>query len=571
MFLNEYQKLRELGKGSFAKVYKVRHEKLGYIRAIRVLNEIIDDENDKCYLKFLEECKTLLRLGNGGHPNIVHIYQPRLLQNHALVEMDYIDGLDLDDYLKEQNTYVEIDEVMRFAENICSALAYCHEDIYQFCMDREADDLQDDPDDGRKVLIDKPTRLRLIEKYGVTHNDIHSKNIMRKGLDGSFVLLDFGLAIQDGVVIKSSTRRGGAPEYKAPEKWENNGDITPSTDIYSFGILLYEMLAGQVPFPYDQKLSQQRAEYELSEHHLKTTPPAIEPLRRAAYETVFPDKTYKKDYPDWLERVIMKCLEKAPQDRYRNGKELYEKIMPQITSFKLRDNEEINRLNEKIEKLKTREPSVVEKIIKEPFIVEKIVEKTVTKEIVVRKNNPIWIALCIVFALLSVAIFGFYFNKTTNNTPTDVSSDIVQPLSDNATNQAIIVERDDLKKENEKLKQENNQLKSSSNSNSNNNNEELQKLKTENNNLKSTITSKDKEIDKLEKDKKLINSSTSNNNAELQKLKTENDNLKSSVSSKNSTIEKLEKDKTLLNSTITRKDNEIKGLRTTIDELLKKK
>lgn len=72
-FLKEYTLLGELGTGGFAKVYKVRHNTLGYIRAIRVLNEPVTDENSRTYQKFLRECIVLLRLGNGSQPNIVHM------------------------------------------------------------------------------------------------------------------------------------------------------------------------------------------------------------------------------------------------------------------------------------------------------------------------------------------------------------------------------------------------------------------------------------------------------------------------------------------------------------------
>ena len=117
-FLQEYTMLDELGKGGFATVYKVRHNELGYIRAVRVLNETIVDSASKTYQKFLRECKVLLRLGNGNHPNIVHIYQPRLLDNKALVEMDYVDGQDILHYLKANQNCVPVEEVIRMALQI---------------------------------------------------------------------------------------------------------------------------------------------------------------------------------------------------------------------------------------------------------------------------------------------------------------------------------------------------------------------------------------------------------------------------------------------------------------------
>ena len=137
-FLEEYTLLDELGQGGYATVYKVRHNNLGYIRAIRVLNAIIaHGETDKTYQKFLEECRLLLRLGNGNHPNIVHIYQPLLKAQRAIVEMDFVDGKDLYHYLEEKHSFVEIKDVLRLLSDIGSALSYCHEDIYKFCMDKD--------------------------------------------------------------------------------------------------------------------------------------------------------------------------------------------------------------------------------------------------------------------------------------------------------------------------------------------------------------------------------------------------------------------------------------------------
>jgi serine/threonine-protein kinase len=301
----------------------VKHKQLGYVRAIRVLKETILSENDIKYQKFLEECKLLLRLGNGGHPNIVRISQPRLLMNQALVEMEYIFGRDLNDYLQDKNGFISSDEILKFVYDTGSALSYCHFDIYKFCLDKDDDELWEDDDEGNAV-IDSSTEERLVKKYKVIHNDIHSKNIIRK-YDGSFVLLDFGLAIQNNTLVKSSTKKGGVDEYKAPEKWEDDGIITEQTDVYSFGILMYEVLTGRVPFVLDNKnsFSQQAI---LQKQHADEKPPAIELLRKKAFEKNNSAKEWKKDYPDWLEEMIFKCLEKKPEDRFRNGKELFEFI-----------------------------------------------------------------------------------------------------------------------------------------------------------------------------------------------------------------------------------------------------
>jgi len=328
VFLEDYTLLDELGQGGYATVYKVRHNNLGYIRAIRVLNAIIaHGESDKTFQKFLEECKLLLRLGNGNHPNIVHIYQPLLKAQRAIVEMDFVDGNDLYHYLEEKHSFVEIKDVLRLLSDIGSALAYCHEDIYKFCMDKDEDSLQDDPEDGRKVLLDNKTKQRLINKYRVIHNDIHSGNIIRRE-DGSYVLLDFGLAIEGDSVVRSSRRKNGAPEFKAPEKWENDSILTTQSDIYSFGVVLYEYLAGRVPFLFDKKNSNPvEAEYLLGKAHKEQQPASIFDLRKAAFEHSHPGETYEKDYPEWLEMLIMKCLSKSTKDRFKNGKELYSFVL----------------------------------------------------------------------------------------------------------------------------------------------------------------------------------------------------------------------------------------------------
>ena len=352
-FLEDYTLLDELGQGGYATVYKVRHNQLGYIRAIRVLNEVIArGEEDPKYKNFKKECELLLRLGNGNHPNIVHIYKPLLKDQKALVEMDFVDGKDLFHYLEEKHSFIEYKDVLRLLTDIGSALAYCHEDIYKFCMDKNKDNLKDDPNDGSKVLLDEETKQRLIKDYGVIHNDIHSGNIIRRE-DGAYVLLDFGLAINGNEIVRSSRRKNGAMEFKAPEKWDNDGILTTQTDIYSFGVVLYEYLTGRVPFLFDKKNSNStEAEYLLSKAHKEQQPQSVFELRKASFEATHPNESYEQDYPDWMEELIMKCLAKKAEDRFKNGKELYTFVLEHIgdeTDAQLQEmKKEIAQLQDKV-------------------------------------------------------------------------------------------------------------------------------------------------------------------------------------------------------------------------------
>lgn len=246
LFYERYIKLAHIGRGANANVFKVKHVDLGYVRAIKVLNDYIEDEKEKTYQTFLKECKTLLAIGNGCHPNIVRIYEPKLIENKAIVEMDYIQGQTLDNFISEKK-FIAYEDVLRFIQDIVGAMAYTHHDIYKFLMNPDEDDLEINPEDARKFIISPEKERSLVKKYGISHNDLHSNNIMRREYDGHYILLDFGLAIQDGKCIKSSHKGDGHPEYQAPEKFDDSR-INSKSDVYSLGILMYEMLAGRVPF-----------------------------------------------------------------------------------------------------------------------------------------------------------------------------------------------------------------------------------------------------------------------------------------------------------------------------------
>ena len=308
---NEYVLMKLLGSGGYADVYKARHIRLGYVRAIRILKQFVPDEESPLYQGFLRECRVLLRLGNGCHPNIVHIYQPRLVEGKPLVEMDYVDGIDLRQYIAQQGGRVPVEEIVRMVREIGSALAYCHHDIYKVCFNRDEDHLQDDPDDGDKVIVTPKDERRLIAKYRVIHNDIHTGNIMRRH-DGLYMLLDFGLAVDgDSDVVGSSRKEQGAIEFKSPERAEGM-DPTPQDDIYSFGCVMYAMITGAPPFQVHAKgggLSPAELSRVLMAHKTQAPPP-IE----------------REDVPQWLKDLTLRCLEKEPAKRYSDAYEMYEEI-----------------------------------------------------------------------------------------------------------------------------------------------------------------------------------------------------------------------------------------------------
>lgn len=328
-FPQEYKLLRRLGDGAHASAFKVRHKKLGYIRALKVLNAFIIDENDRPYQSFLKECSLLLRIGNGCHPNIVRLYQPRLLDNKATVEMDYIDGETLAQYLRRREGFIEFDEICKFINQIVDAVAFIHHDIYRFQMSASEDELTPSPDDANKFLITPEKERQLIDKYSVMHNDLHSENIMRREYDGAFILLDFGLAIQNGKAVKSSSITDGAIEYRAPEKW-GDGELNKASDVYSLGVLLYELLAGRVPFPATgpemDSLSIEQRVARISQAHLKEKPAEIWPLREQAFNRTHPEEIFVGDYPPELEAIIMKALAKDSAERYPDARAMLDEI-----------------------------------------------------------------------------------------------------------------------------------------------------------------------------------------------------------------------------------------------------
>lgn len=332
----DYQVLDKTATGGQAQIFKVRHKKHGYVRALRLIDKAIAQHSmeDRVYKDFTKECTTLLRLGNGGHPNIIRVNKPIFIGATALIEMDHIEGADLHDILLKKGCY-SYHEVLALLKGVSSALAYCHHDIYQYCINKEEDTCIGSKQEDGSYNISEACKNDLINKYKVIHNDIHTKNIRLRN-DGQYILLDFGLSFSGDKVSETSNLRGGIYEYIAPEKSERGVGFGEASDIYSFGIVLYECLTGEVPFPLENpKTPSQKAIYEVEEKHKTTPPPNIWLQRQAFFKKQGKDLS-KKDYPDWLDDLIMKCLEKNAKDRFKNGKELF----LQVEKYLIKQNED---------------------------------------------------------------------------------------------------------------------------------------------------------------------------------------------------------------------------------------
>jgi serine/threonine-protein kinase len=276
--------LRTGGQGS---VYKGR--RIGpIITAVKLLPTPVHSEStdDKNYRNFLNEVEKLKKVNEIPNPNVVKILNSGITESGSFpfIEMEFIEGPDLEDLLKPPHEKVfTIKEVIKLADQLACALSHCH-------------------------------------KVGVKHGDIKGNNVKFNNHSGNYVLLDFGLSVMSDEQRRSSMRHAGAIEFMAPE--QNEGKMLFQTDIYSYGVILYELLAGQVPFPLKDNGETARNTVMLS--HLEAPVPDVLELRKQNLPEEWPER--EMHVPEWLLKMIAKCLEKLPENRYANGTELHDVI-----------------------------------------------------------------------------------------------------------------------------------------------------------------------------------------------------------------------------------------------------
>ncbi|MBN1264085.1 MAG: serine/threonine protein kinase [Anaerolineales bacterium] len=251
--VGSYRILAKLGQGGVATVYKAYHPALDRLVAIKVLHPAFK-EDPNFLERFRREARVIARL---EHPNIVPIYDFSEQNEQPYLVMKYIEGVTLKARLAQSP--LDPQEGLRIVEAVGQGLSHAHE-------------------------------------RGVLHRDVKPSNILLENGSGIY-LADFGLAriAAAGESTLSSDMLMGTPQYISPEQAQGEKDLDPRTDIYSFGVVLYEIVVGRVPFQADTPFS-------IIHDHIYTPlplPTIINP-----------------QVPITVERVLLKALAKSRNDRF---------------------------------------------------------------------------------------------------------------------------------------------------------------------------------------------------------------------------------------------------------------
>jgi len=253
-----YQVIEELGSGGMGKVYKVIDRETREKLALKLLRpDIIRD--DQAVARFMNELKIAHQV---SHRNICRIYHLGREDSSVFIIMEYVSGEDLKTFIRRSGQ-LSIGKAVSLARQVCDGLGEAH-------------------------------RLRIV------HRDLKPHNIMID-TEGNAKIMDFGIA--RSLREEGLTQAGyavGTPTYMAPEQVEGK-EVDQRTDIYSLGVVLYEMVTGRPPFRGDTDFSVASKHI----HAAPVTPASLNPL-----------------IPDELSRIILRCLKKDRRERFQNAAEL---------------------------------------------------------------------------------------------------------------------------------------------------------------------------------------------------------------------------------------------------------
>jgi serine/threonine protein kinase len=269
--LNRFEFISEVGTGGVGVIYKARQKNTGNIVAIKMLS--FEDVSKESKLRFQEEAKACSRLVHENLPKLMDYGLTEHGQPYMVLE--FFEGADLAQVLRTAGG-VALMTALDIAEQICSGLQYAH-------------------------------------AQGVLHRDLKPSNIMIKWSEGEPIvkIVDFGIAklIDEDENRPKLTKTGeviGTPTYMSPEQIVGK-DVDQRSDLYSVGCVLYELLAGSPPF-----VGSNSVQTILSQ--LNDKPVSMKEASRG------------RDFPEQLEQIIAKLLEKDPNDRYRHAGALKDDI-----------------------------------------------------------------------------------------------------------------------------------------------------------------------------------------------------------------------------------------------------
>lgn len=259
-----YQLLERVGSGGMAMVYRARDLMLERYVAIKVLRE--DFTRDATFEeRFRAEARSAANL---SHPNIVTIHDFGIDNGRPFIVMEYVPGRDLKTLIKKRTRF-NVEEAIPLIVQACAGIGYAH-------------------------------------RAGLVHCDVKPHNLIVTS-DGRLKVMDFGIARALATISpeERSDVVWGSPQYFSPEQ-AAGGPPSPASDVYSLGVVMYEMLTGSPPFH-------------------ANTPTEMARLHRDA--TPHPVSEYVPDIPPALEQIIMKVLSKEPSARYRTADQLGRVLM----------------------------------------------------------------------------------------------------------------------------------------------------------------------------------------------------------------------------------------------------